>query len=242
MFTHYRTKGFILKKEDRGENDRLLTIFTEDFGKLELLAKAERKIKSKLRAGLELFYLSEVEFIQGKSHKTLTDAIKISSFPGIKKDLGKLEIASRAVEILDKLVRGQEPDARIWNLLGEIFEVLDGLESKKEKLQLFYYYFIWNFFSILGYQLELHHCLFCQEKIASSDLFFSSREGGVICQKCRGSARNAKPIEADLVKILRIFGREDTVTLKRLKIEESQLKDLGKASNQYFLEVLEKTR
>ncbi len=56
MFTHYRTQGIILKKEDRGEADRLFTIYTKDFGKLELLAKGERKIKSKLRGGLELFY------------------------------------------------------------------------------------------------------------------------------------------------------------------------------------------
>ena len=65
MFTHYRTKGIILQKTDRGETDRLFTFYTKDFGKLDLLARAERKITSKLRGGLELFYLSEVEFIQG---------------------------------------------------------------------------------------------------------------------------------------------------------------------------------
>jgi len=45
MFTYYRAQGFILKKEDRGEADRIFTIYTKDFGKLELLAKAVRKIK-----------------------------------------------------------------------------------------------------------------------------------------------------------------------------------------------------
>jgi len=80
MFTHYRTEGFILKKIDRGEADRIFTVYTRDFGKLDLLAKAERKIKSKLRGGLELFYLSDIEFIQGKTHKTLTDTILVENF------------------------------------------------------------------------------------------------------------------------------------------------------------------
>ena len=87
MFIHYRTQGFILKKIDRGEVDRIFTIYTKDFGKLELLAKAERKIQSKLRGGLELFYLSEIEFIQGKAHKTLTDAILIDNFKNLRGNL-----------------------------------------------------------------------------------------------------------------------------------------------------------
>jgi len=66
MFVHYRTQGLILKKEDQGEADLLFTIYTKDFGKLEILGRAIRKISSKLRSGAEIFYLSEVEFIQGK--------------------------------------------------------------------------------------------------------------------------------------------------------------------------------
>ncbi|KPJ55867.1 hypothetical protein AMJ49_06190, partial [Parcubacteria bacterium DG_74_2] len=66
-----------MKKIDQGEWDRIFIIYTRDFGKLKVLARAERKIKSKLRAGLELFYLSEIEFIQGKNYKTLTNAVLI---------------------------------------------------------------------------------------------------------------------------------------------------------------------
>ncbi len=69
MFTRYRTQGIILGKVDRGESDRLFTIYTKDYGIINLLARSERKIKSKLRSGLELFYLSEIEFIQGKAQK-----------------------------------------------------------------------------------------------------------------------------------------------------------------------------
>ena len=125
MFNHYRTQGFILKKTDQGESDRIFTIFTKDFGRLELLAKAERKIKSKLRAGLELFYLSEIEFIQGKIYKTLTDAILIEKFQNLRNDLGKLYIAYKISEDLDNFVRGEEPDEKIWHLLNETFEKLN---------------------------------------------------------------------------------------------------------------------
>jgi len=91
MAVHYRTRGFVIKKTGRGEADQLFTIYTQDFGKLEVLGKAVRKIKSKLRGGIGLFYLSEIEFIQGKKTKTLTGAILIEKFPNIRKSLKKLE-------------------------------------------------------------------------------------------------------------------------------------------------------
>ncbi len=56
MFTHYQCSGFILKKKNIREADQIFTIYTKEFGKLKFLAKGSRKIKSKLRGGLKLFY------------------------------------------------------------------------------------------------------------------------------------------------------------------------------------------
>ncbi|NQU82868.1 MAG: recombination protein O N-terminal domain-containing protein, partial [Parcubacteria group bacterium] len=79
-FTHYRTRGFFLKNEARGEADEIFTLFTSDFGRIRVLGRAIRKITSKLRSGAGLFYYSEIEFIQGKQYKTLTDAVLIDKF------------------------------------------------------------------------------------------------------------------------------------------------------------------
>ena len=94
MFIHYRSEGLIFKKEDRGDADQLFTVFTKEFGKLEISAKAIRKISSKLRSGAEIFYLSEIEFIQGKAQKTLTDAVLIEKFTDLKKDLGIYDVSN----------------------------------------------------------------------------------------------------------------------------------------------------
>jgi len=194
MFTHYRTQGFILKKTDRGEADRIFTIYTKDFGKLEILAKAERKIRSKLKGGLELFYLSEVEFIQGKTHKTLTDVMLIESFPNLRKDLEKLSIAYRISEVLDSLIKGQEADEKIWHLLNETFNKLNNSQLLTANYQLLYYYFLWNFLSISGYRPGLYNCSLCQKKLLPEKLYFNPKEGGIICQSC---FKKLKLIEED---------------------------------------------
>src|SRR3990172_1648761 len=104
MVPFYRTQGIILKKEDRGEADRVFTVFTKDFGKLKLRAVSERKISSKLRGGLELFYLSAIEFIQGKARKTITDALPLCRYPVLRADLERLRIMYRFAEIVDGVV------------------------------------------------------------------------------------------------------------------------------------------
>jgi len=233
MFVHYRTKGLIFKKEDRGEANQLFTIYTKDFGKLEILGKAIRKTSSKLRSGADIFYLSEIEFIQGKAHKTLTDAILIEKFKNLRKDLKSLQIAYKISEVLDSLVRGQEPDEKIWQLLNEVFQKLNNL-----KLETIYYYFLWNLLSILGYQLELYHCGFCQKKLLPEKLYFNPKEGGIICQNCYKKLKSGKEINSESVKILRIILEKNWPTLSRLKFEKNYFKPLKMISTNYLSFIL----
>ena len=234
MFTHYRTSGFILKKVDRGEVDQLFTIYTKDFGRLEILGKAIRRIKSKLKGGLELFYLSEIEFIQGKAYKTLTDAILIENFPILRKDLERLPIAYRISEVLDNLIKGQEADEKIWNLLNETFQKLNNQQLTINNQQLLYYYFLWNFLSILGYQPELYNCSLCQKKLLPEKLYFNPKEGGIICQSCFKKLKSGKEIDSDTVKILRIILEKNWPILSKLKIEAKYLKGLTSISKNYL--------
>jgi DNA repair protein RecO (recombination protein O) len=151
MFIHHRSQGLVIKKEDRGEADQLFTIYTKDFGKIDILAKSIRKISSKLRAGAEIFYLSEFEFIQGKGYKTLTDAIVLEKYNNLRQDLNRLKIAHQAAEILDDFIKGQEPDERIWNLFLKVFKKINDPKISGENLPEIYYDFLFNFISLLGY-------------------------------------------------------------------------------------------
>jgi len=235
MAVRYRTHGFIIKKTDRGETNQLFTIYTKEFGKLEILGKAIRKIKSKLRGGAELFYLSDIEFIQGKTNKTLTDTILIESFVNIRKDLEKLALAHKISETLDDLIKGQEPDKEIWQLLSETFEKLN-----KEKIGIIYYYFLWNFFSILGYQPELYRCSRCQEKLVPSIFYFGLDLGGVVCHRCVEEPKKSQAVSQDVIKVLRLLLKRDWRVLSRLKIEANSQKLLKKISENYLSEILDK--
>lgn len=239
MFTHYRTQGLIFKKEDRGTADQLFTIYSKEFGRLEVLGRAIRKISSKLRSAADIFYLSELEFIQGKAYKTLTDAVVIKKFGNLKKDLKKFQIANKISEVLDDLIKGQEPDEKIWQLLNETFEKLNSCQSVKlPNYQSLYYYFLWNFLSFLGYQLDLYGCSVCQDKLRPEKLHFNPKEGGIICQGCFKKIKKGKDFQPNTVKILRIFLKKDWNILQKLKIKEEEQKELENISKNYLSFVL----
>ncbi len=241
MFLHYRTQGLFLKKEDREEADQLFTIYTKDFGKLEVLGRAIRKITSKLRAGTEIFYLSEIEFIQGKTYKTLTDAISIEKFENLRKSLVRLKIAYKISEVFDNLVRGQEADEKIWRLLLEVIKILNKPEISNWKLRIVYYYFFWNLFSLLGYKPELYFCLSCQKRLRPEKLYFNSRAGGIICQNCFKEIKSGIETKPEIVKILREILKQDWKILSRLKVEKFHFDFLRKISENYCAQIAEQT-
>ena len=240
MFIHYRAHGIILKKKPLGEADQLFTIYTKEFGKLKILGRSIRKSSSKLRSGMEVFYLSEVEFIQGKIHKTLTDAILIEKFQNLRTDLKRLKIAFAISDVLDNFVREAEPDKKIWNLLNEILRKLNNFSFVISHLSLIYYYFFWNLISFLGYRPEVYNCSICQRKLKPEKLYFNEKEGGIICFNCFKKMKSGFPLKPEIVKILRIILKKDWKILSKLKIQKEYLKSLGEISKRYSSFLLEK--
>jgi len=234
MFIHHRSQGLILRKTDRGEANQLFTVYTKDYGKLEILGKAIRKIKSKLRSGADLFYLSDIEFIQGKTHKTLTDAILIDKFSQIREKSEKLIIGNKIAEILDSLTGIEERDERIWSLLLKTFRTLNNLKLSIENSQLIYHYFLWKLLTISGYKPELHHCPVCQKKLIPGLLFFNPQEGGVICNNCLKKVKTGEKISPENIKILRFIIAKDWQAISRLKISEKELELLKEISDLYL--------
>lgn len=246
MAVYYRTQGFIFKKKDILEADRVFSVFTYDFGRLELFGKAIRKITSKLRGGMEIFSLSEIEFIQGKNRKTLTDTIAIEKFSNIIQDPVKLEISHRISEVLDNFIKGQEKDEFVFTLLKETLNKLNNPKLESSDAQFIYCYFLWNFLSAIGYHPEIQKCAVCQLKIDPNILFFSNKDGGIICKNCfnsdikvkRNYPEHCQKINSDVVKILRLVLKKDWQILSKLKVEVFSQNLFKEISNNYYHYIL----
>ena len=233
MFTYFRTQGFFLDGKEYGADSRIFNVFTEDFGRIHIFGKAIRKIKSKLKVGTEIFSLSEIEFIQGKIHKTLTDTVLIDKFKNLKMDNNKSQIALKISKDINDLVHEGEKDNKIWGLLKETFQRMDDWKLKIENggLNLIYHYFFWNLISILGYKPELYYCHICRKKLYKENIYLFSKENGIICESCsqkinETDRRLYSNININTIKILRIILEKDWGSLQHLKIKQEDKNNL----------------
>ncbi|PIP16822.1 MAG: DNA repair protein RecO [Candidatus Portnoybacteria bacterium CG23_combo_of_CG06-09_8_20_14_all_37_13] len=121
----YKTEGMIIKRSNLGDFDRLLTVYTRDFGKISVRGKAIRKNQSKLKGHLELFLQSRLLIAPGKKLDIITGAEIIRSFSKLHQRLPSLAAAYYLAEIIDKTIIGPERDPQIWQLLLTSFQKLD---------------------------------------------------------------------------------------------------------------------
>lgn len=121
----YKTNGIILGRIDWGEADRLLTIYSEDYGKIQARAKGARKLESKLKGFLEPFTHSRFQLARSRAIDVITDVVSLDAFSRLHASLELLRVAFYAGDLLDKLIAAPEKDERLWRLILTTFQRLD---------------------------------------------------------------------------------------------------------------------
>jgi len=134
----FRTQAIILNRIDYGEADRILTFLTPDHGKVKALAKGVRRSKSKLAGGVELFSVSDLSFIIGKSEiNTLRSSRLIKHYGNIVKDLDRTNTGYELIKKLDKATE-DSPEPSYFYLLQDGFEALDGNSINLDLIRLWF--------------------------------------------------------------------------------------------------------
>lgn len=119
------TEGIILARTDYGEADRILTLLTPDQGKLRLLAKGVRRVKSKLAGGIELFSVSTITFVRGRGEiGTLVSTRLIKHYGHIVQDLDRTMMGYELIKQLNRATE-DEVEPEYFDLLHAAFEALD---------------------------------------------------------------------------------------------------------------------
>lgn len=133
------TRGIVLTRINYGEADRIITVLTPDSGKLRLMAKGVRKLKSKLAGGVELFSVSSLTFIPGRGDiGTLVSSRLEAHYGRIVKDLDRTNFTYEALRLFNKITE-DEAEEGYFDLLASTLEALDELELNLIIIRLWLY-------------------------------------------------------------------------------------------------------
>ncbi len=121
---NYAAEGVILARRNFSEADRIISVFTKNFGKLSVIAKGVRKPMSRKRGHLEVF--SYIKFIahRGKTLDLMTEVATIDSFTQVRKNLKKVAVAYFVVEVIAKITREEAKNEDLFELLVETLQKL----------------------------------------------------------------------------------------------------------------------
>ncbi len=113
----YKTEGIIIKRINYGEADKILTIFTKNYGKIRVVAKGVRKITSKRKGILELFNRNIFHVVKGKNLDIVAEVTQIGNFANGYLNFEKIGRAYYFSEIVDRLTAERVEEQDVYGIL-----------------------------------------------------------------------------------------------------------------------------
>lgn len=231
----YRTEALVLRRQDFGEADRLLTVYTPGHGRLRIIAKGVRRPRSRKAGHLELFNRVDLVLARGRDLDVITQAEATETYPGVRTDLIRLGYAAYVVELLDCFAV-QEENRPLYRLLREALERL----GEAGEPSIVARYFEMRLLDAVGYRPELFHCVRCGAEVRPAAQFFSPREGGAVCPNCGAGGPAARPISLAALKVLRHYQRSGFETVATTAVSERTRSEVEEHMQAYLTYVLER--
>jgi DNA repair protein RecO (recombination protein O) len=192
------TPAIVLRSWPYGESDKIVCLFTENYGKVTGIAKGAKRSRKRFANSLEAFSLVNLCF-QDRPHGSLVFLLSADlsvAFKRLDTSLEKITLASYLVEIVDGLIGERDENPLIFQHLknGLLFLDNDGAAPLE-----FLTSFELKLLRLAGYQPVLDGCKYCtRPRIAHDEArwYFSLAEGGILCGLCAQSRKEILPLAA----------------------------------------------
>jgi DNA repair protein RecO (recombination protein O) len=213
-----KLQGVVLKSFNLAESDKIITIFTDKLGKVDVAVHGARKAKSKFMSSTQPFCYCEFVVYSGKNLYSLSESNITESFQSLLMDLDKLAYGSYFLEVIDNLTEKENKNVTILALLLKTLYILVHDEID---LRLLRFAFDYKAISISGFMPQINSCIKCREKVEDK-AYFSIVEGGIVCAKC-ASSKNQYPLNRDSIQFLHIIRNIKLEDLRNINYDEKTL-------------------
>lgn len=126
---YFKTEAVILKKSNFEEADRILTLYTQGFGKISCIAKGIRRPKSKKAGHLELGNWCKVFVARGKNLDILSE-VEVKKPFGINNfSEDKANRIYHFLELVDSTTPKNQKNASVFKLLVNFLSYIENEED-----------------------------------------------------------------------------------------------------------------
>lgn len=206
-----KTDALVLRNIPFQETSSIVRLYTRDSGKVSVIAKGARRLKSPFRGYLEPLSFIEVIFYYKPTREiqTLSKVEFARAFFREWADASDIAFAMAILECLDRFIRVYEKDEKIFQLSIDMLKFMD---ANRDLMQEAFVSFLLSFISIVGYKLNLIECSLCKSSL--TEAVYESSTGRLICTNCEPMYIVKELLGREVLEYLRVL--EETAPVSSL--------------------------
>lgn len=224
---HLNSDGLVIKETTTGENDRLVTVLTRDYGLIRAFVKGAKKLKSSFQSSTQLLSFSRFSIYKSREAYIIDEAAPIEVFFKLREDITRLALAQYFCELAGEL--SPESDSA-GDFLRLFLNALHLLAGGKRPQPLIKAVTELRLASLAGYMPSLVACNECG-KYEDTTMYFDLQSGLLHCSEC---AKGATPLGMGLITAMRhiVFSEFDRIF--SFNLPDKSMNILSKITEQYL--------
>jgi DNA repair protein RecO (recombination protein O) len=199
-----KDKGICLRSTDYSDSSQILTFFTQQTGKVSLIAKGTKKPKSSFGGPIQLCSIGDMVFSLKDDDKlgTLTEFNPTFFGTNTRKRLLALNCSLLAAELLNLFTKEHDSHPAVFTDAAEFLERLE--DCSDDKILHWTTVFEFSVLGQMGATPICTGCSNCKRPLAADwqDFYFSSTANGLLCRDCEGGFIDRKIIPRNIAKYL----------------------------------------
>ena len=213
------TEGIVIRQIKTAYGRRMIVLLTKNYGKISAGTSINERGKNKTALALRPFTRGRYELFKGRETYSINGAETIESFYSLGEDIEKYSCAAGALELADKMLEDEQPAAGMYNLLTELFQLL---EQRKSDFGTLYLAYKIKALDLFGSGLEVASCVKCGKEDGLA--YISVSEGGALCADCAGPSADLNPLNFsagdDIIKVVRFIQAHPLRSLEKLSLSD----------------------
>ena len=226
--------GVVLKRTKVGDNDAILTVFTDSLGVIKVSAKGIKSLKNKSFAGASLFSYSFFTLRPARDMYYLVSAELKMSFYNLSTNIERLAYATYIADITAYCFNENQAEPSVLALLLNTFYLLANKSGDARQIKCV---FEIKLLAYSGVGIEGGACISCGE---GKELSCFTNEGGTVCASCRGKFPDSFKISPDAQKALFYITNAEDKKAFSFKASERILDELMYITEGFFKKHIDK--
>ena len=232
----YKTEAIVLRHRRLGEADKVLTLYTPNMGRFDVVAKGVRRPRSRKSGHVEILSRTSLLVAHGRTLDIVTQSEGLESFTPLREELQRLSRALYVAELVERFSAERIENYPLYCLLLESLRRL----GETDEVDLASRYFELRLLSLTGYQPQLQHCTGCHASLAPAVNYFSPSAGGVLCSACRLTEGSPRPLTLNALKVMRLLQTGSFGAAARVRLTPSLASEIEDHLRLYIRYVLER--